>query len=338
MKKNVPNEVVALMGLVDTYKRYKEYITKDDREYYYYHPSEWGKCLRSQQYKHYLQKGYIKMDFNSFGSRILRLFDGGHYMHQRWVDYFDDMGNILMGKWKCKNPYCYLFEDKKLKIKDDKRIQEILNEGKTRVYGEGYQGVFRPKVCECGCKDFEYIETAVECDELNMRGHSDIILDCSDLEKNKFKDVLFTFNYDHLPKKGKMVGDMKTININGWNYQIRKKGPHPYYIIQLIIYIHILDCEYGMLMYEKKDDSQMQWFKIERNEKIWKKIKWQAKTMIDMTKGSKKQLPPPKPERKTSFECKFCDFKQICHKSKVWDDPNLDKKRIDFYGDTLEIK
>jgi len=91
-----PKEVSSLIGVIDTYLRWNQYTQRNDRSYLHFHPSEWGKCLRSQQYKHYAQLGYIKKEFSNFDSKILRLFDKGHNMHNRWVSYFDNVGNVLM--------------------------------------------------------------------------------------------------------------------------------------------------------------------------------------------------------------------------------------------------
>ena len=78
-----PKEISSLMGVIDTYLRWNQYQRKNERSYEHYHPSELGKCLRTQQYKHYVQKGYITLEFEPFDSKKLRLFDKGHNMHSR---------------------------------------------------------------------------------------------------------------------------------------------------------------------------------------------------------------------------------------------------------------
>ena len=87
-----PKEVSSLMGLVDTYLRHKaEVVEAGNRSYDHYHPSEWGKCLRMQQYKHYAWKGLIDVQYPEPSSEKHRLFDKGHNMHNRWSNYFDAM-------------------------------------------------------------------------------------------------------------------------------------------------------------------------------------------------------------------------------------------------------
>ncbi len=61
----VPKEVSSAIELIDTYKRHVHFSQKGLRSYKHYHPSEMGKCLRSQQYKHYAHLGYIDVELVS---------------------------------------------------------------------------------------------------------------------------------------------------------------------------------------------------------------------------------------------------------------------------------
>ena len=330
-----PKEVSSMIGVIDTFRRWKHYQQRDDRSYASYHPSEWGKCLRSQQYKHYVHLGYIKSEFSSFDSKLLRLFDKGHNMHERWVNYFDQIGEILLGRWKCKNPLCYLFDENgNQKHINKEELRSLYHSNKTRMYGNN-KPIFKPKKCACGCTDFEYYETSVEAPELNMKGHADVVYNCEKLDPDKFKDVSVTFNKKYLPLGDKrVVGDFKTINSRQWTSKLKRYGPHKEYMIQLTIYAHILDCEYGILMYENKDNSEISWHMVPRNDKWWDIIKWQAMTMMDFAQNGKK-LPPPRPSSFDSYECLNCDFRKICRASGVWKKDNLNKMRKYFYKDLL---
>lgn len=330
----IPKEIQNLMSLVDTYKRHKFEKHKHDRKYDMYHPSEWGHCLRLQQYKHYAWKGYIKIDTKPMDTRMLRLFDQGHNMHDRWAKYLQEM-KVLRGKWKCTNPLCYLFDDKgNAKKISDNLLDKLFSEGKTRIYGASdLKGVFEPDKCKCGCSEFEYMEVQVRSDELNIKGNADVIWDCSKINNKSFPLSNSVFNLDLLPKNDEIiVGDMKSVKLSGLSSQLDKSGPHKYYLIQLTIYVHILNCAYGVLMYECKDNNELRWFKVPRNDKWWEIIKWQAKQMIEMSK--EKLLPPPRHEKK-SFYCRNCDFKQLCHKSKVWDRKDLQEQQLRFYKELL---
>ena len=211
-----PPEVISILGVVDTHLRWNQ--TQQHRSYKHYHPSELGKCLRKAQYSRYVEFGWIDLEKKDIDSQKLRLFDKGHNMHARWQKYFIDIG-ILRGIWKCSNPLC------------------------DKTYGNTERiGCFRPKDCKCGSKYFRYKENGVFDAELNIRGNCDLILDFSPMksEKKLFDGVRKAFNLDHLPDKP-IVIDMKTINQEQFTRQVIKKGPHPEYIIQLIIYIHLLE-------------------------------------------------------------------------------------------------
>jgi hypothetical protein len=269
---------------------------------------------------------------------MLRLFDKGHNMHERWTKYFGDIG-VLKGQWRCKNQACKMFDDNGAvrNLSQDQIAQMFA--GNPRVYGEKEKlGIFEPKQCVCGCTKFGYEENAVVDKETNIYGHCDLIFDCTNLREDRFKGVRETFARQYLPQNGQsVVGDMKTIGSGAWNNQLEKKGPHKYYLIQLTCYAHILGCDYGLLMYECKDNSEMRWYKVDRNDEWWETIKWQAKTMQDMGKATdasgkpSPKLPPPRPTTKSSFDCRCCDFKTICHTSNVWDKSNLTSMRKQFY-------
>jgi hypothetical protein len=325
-----PQEVTSLMNLVDTYIRWRTVDTRGNRSYAHYHPSEWGKCLRMQQYKHYAWKGLIDVSYVDPESEKHRLFDKGHNMHERWANYFDQIGNILMGRWKCKNSLCLKFNDagdSGAILKNE--VKSIFKKMETRIYGQDAP-ILRPKECICGCRDFEYLEAHVRCPELNIKGNSDLLINCEKLKESRFKGVRISYNPKFLPTgKSKVVIDMKTIGSNAWKNQIMAKGPHKDYLVQLTIYVHILGCDYGVIAYENKDNSKMMWFQVPRNDEWWEIVRYQAKTMIEMSASRK--LPPPKYSSKSCYSCKWCDFRELCQKSKVWEDPNLDKKRRSFY-------
>lgn len=331
-------EVLSLLGVLDTHLRWKNVLTRGDRKYHKYHPSELGMCLRAQQYKHYAQLGLIDVEMEELKSKLLRLFDKGHNMHDRWAKYFEDIG-ILRGRWQCANKICLAF-DEKGKLKDDPEyIKELVSSDKlkSRMYGnKELQGCFKPEKCVCGCTDFIYHETSVRSEEMNLAGHADLVLDLSKFDSKRYELPKFnvTFNVNNLPK-GIIVADMKTCNEWIFKNKILKTGAKPEHIIQLILYIHILNCDYGILMYECKNNSEMAWLKIERDDEKFETLKWQLKTMIAMAKSEKKQLPPPRPKTKTCWACKGCDFRNLCLKSAIWKDPDLDKKRKSFYRSLL---
>lgn len=300
----IPPEIQSLLGVVDTFLRWRNVKDKDKRSYAHYHPSEMGKCLRKAQYKRYTDMGLIDVEEKDLESQKLRLFDKGHNMHARWQRYFADIG-VLKGKWKCSNPLC------------------------KEVYGKSEkQGIFCPESCKkCNATEFEYLENNVADEELNFKGHADLVLDFSSFEAEKFDGVRQAFNVANLPQNS-IVIDMKTINHD--QFKRLSGSPHPEYIIQLTIYIFLLDCEYGLLIYENKNNSDMAAFKVERDDDIMNAVKKQVEKMNEMVDS--RLLPPPRPTSKSDYECKYCEFAPLCHKCKIWTDEHLIDKRKKFYG------
>lgn len=326
-------DVESVLGSVDTFIRWREKKSKA-RKYNVYHPSGFGKCLREMQYQFYAAKGYIKTEEEEHDSRVLRLWEKGHNMQNRWESYFTSMG-ILRGIWTCVNPLCSRFDNDGKYNASDKRTGR-------RIYGKkSCQGCLKPVKCVCGSTQFTYNEVKVSAPELNMFGHTDLILDFSYFDPDRFEGVMKTFNLKTLPQKP-IVVDMKTINQNGFDGLTKYgKAPSLGYQIQLLIYTHLLNCEYGILIYECKNNSYVKAYKIERDEANWNLIQKQAKLMIEMAELKNDAgkplclLPPPRPARNTCWDCKKCAFKKHCFAT-AWKDKKLQEKRRKFYGNLLE--
>ena len=330
----VSPDVASIMGLFDTYIRWQQ-KNKPPRKYIKYHPSEFGRCLRSIQYKTFADLGYISVEPEEIPSDKQRLFDQGHNMHSRWSRYAESM-EILRGTWRCMNPMCSFFDDNGNGPNNnwisERRDNILLDHRTRRVYGkEELKGIFRPERCICGSYDLKYEEVAVDSKELNFEGHADMVLDFSKIKEENFKDIRKTFNIETLPKTP-IVVDMKTCNARSFD-KLNTIGPNLVYRVQLLIYTYILDVEYGLIIYECKDDSRTASFKIEKDENSWNVVKNQALIMKSLLE--QKRLPPPRPSSKSDYECKNCAFQSVCHNSKVWQDTELENKRKDFYRHLL---
>lgn len=331
-----PPEVTNVMNVLNTFLKWKN-LNGPPRGYSSYHPSSFGGCLRKVQYQKYSDQGLVTPDKGDIEPKTVRIFDTGHSMHARWSHYFAEIG-VLRGYWSCNNPCCYLWDDsgKHVGMGDYPDPSKFLDKrgggGRSRFYGKDNKlGCFKPEVCVCGCEDFEYHEITVEDKELNFHGHCDQILDFSKFDPAMFSkgnavDVLF--RAEDLPKKP-IVLDMKSINSFSFKSKL-ENGPSLVYKTQLVIYSNILDLDYGILIYENKDDSSTKIYKVERNPEMWLKIKEQAYKLNEMSKD--RLLPPPRPLSKDSYDCRYCEFQSICHSSKAWNDPDLMQKRLKFYG------
>ena len=334
-------DILAISGLVDAHLRYKN-TQGPPRGYGYYHPSAFGKCLRLMQYMRYESMGLVESQKEEVESVMIRIWDKGHNMHRRWAKYFEEMG-VLRGVWQCTNPLCFDMDDPN-STKEDKlrKLQSpfhyVDEDGKdqyiSKVYGlDDKLGAFKPEKCTCGSTHFIYHEITVSAPELNLKGHSDLILDFSKLNLQKFKDAGILYDGSNLPTEP-VVADMKTCNDYTFKQKVCHMGPSLEYQIQLSIYSNILGCKYGLLIYENKNDSTLRMFKIPAGtETMFEHVKKQAETMNKMVEF--KMLPPPRVFEKDSYECTKCPFAKICHSSKIWSDPQLKEKRQAFYGNLL---
>lgn len=317
-----------LSEIMNAYLRWKS-VNGPPRGYEIYHPSEFGGCLRKMQYRRYAERGLIEVSPQTHEAKTIRIFDTGHTMHDRWAKYWEHLG-VLRGVWECKNPRCKMWDD--AGVLDPSADMHA----PPRVYGrEEKLGVFKPDRCACGHDDFTYHEITIQNEDLNIKGHVDQILDFSRFTGRKFfkqgqsiKNVFF--KEEDIPKSP-VVCDMKTINYRSFDF-LTQEPPFGYWV-QLNIYMNILDLEYGVLYFENKNDSRTKIIKVDRDESLWEKIKEQIENMQWMASLDHPKLPPPRPPNLSNRECNYCEFKPMCSKSKIWEDPELNQKRLRFYGD-----
>jgi hypothetical protein len=335
-----PPEVVAVLGCVDTYLQWRK-TQEPPRGHEHFHPSAFGKCLRKMQYERYVERGYMHPVEEEIKSNILRVFENGHTMHDRWRGYFEELG-VLRGVWQCRNPFCAAYSedgqiDTSLLADFSQHIPEFLK-GRRKYGEEELIGVFKPERCVCGWKRFEYHEVLAANEELNFKGHADGILDFSRFDPGRYMEVKQSYLPEYLPSSP-IVVDMKSCNT--YDFQDIAEGrPHPYYLTQLTIYANLLDCEWALLLYEDKNNQKTMAFRVERNkDTLFARIRRQAREMIEMPNRLEDDgnvvhlLPPPKPLMRQDKECSFCPFKEVCHESPIWDAPTLRAQQIEFYGE-----
>lgn len=344
---HMTTEVQAFMGLVDGYLVYED-RNGEPRGHEIYHPSAFGKCLRLMQYQRYSERGYIPTPDDPHAPFLCRIFGNGHSMHDRWKGYLEDIG-ILRGYWTCKNILCGAFDDSG-NYDNKTTINQIMQDvpawsKKRRRYGtDQLIGCFKPEKCVCGWTKFRYDEVDVISKELNFHGHADGVLDFQSPHFNIDKYVKYfgknAWNIDSFPKKP-IVIDFKTINTDDFQ-EVAKGNPGKDYIVQLTIYANILDCEYGLLLYENKNNQRTTGFKVLKNENtLWPLICRQADLMNQMTEVEDDEgnvhhlLPPPKYSSRESKGCTYCIYKDECHVSAIWDAPDFDEQRQEFYGELL---
>jgi len=264
----------------------KSYMTKkalnNSRRFNIFHPSAWGVCLRKIAYQYYNdEQPFVIRGPNDVDDRLERVFDNGHSTHARWQNYLDQAG-VLRGVWRCSNPFC------------------------GRRYGsEELLGIFNPSAvegwkCECGSPErLGYEEPHVKSTaEYNFEGHCDAIIDVTGtpFAQNSKYDIF--------------VADLKTMKDELYMDLTEPKTEH---VVQVNIYMWILNLQGAVVVYENKDNQQLKEMFVPRDDDLIEKIKAQATWMMELIAA--KKLPfRPNGYTRSKFPCRFCEFVDYCYR------------------------
>ena len=83
------------------------------------------------------------------------------------------------------------------------------------------------------------------------------------------------------PSKGEAVLELKSINEKG--FKELKHAPKHDHLVQLQIYLNLLGNDYGIVLYENKNDQNLKAFKVDRDTKMWEKLLERCVTIMEMT-------------------------------------------------------
>ena len=83
------------------------------------------------------------------------------------------------------------------------------------------------------------------------------------------------------PTKGKAVLELKSINDKGFNEL--KNSPKQDHFIQLQIYLNLLKQDYGIVLYENKNDQKLKAFKVQRDIKVWETLLERCINIMNMS-------------------------------------------------------
>lgn len=276
-------------------------IESKERDYSYFHPSEWDGCKRKISYAYYEAKGYITIDRTALkiDPQGQRIFDNGHSMHDRWRKY---MGwtKALMGRWMCKNWMAHLDAPK--------------------IYGADEKlGVLKPDKCTCGSSYFEYVELGFLDKETMWGGHVDGVID----NRIAAREAGYT-QATCKPDEQFIVIDFKTIN----DYEFNKKldDPKTGHITQIQIYLYLSGLKYGKFLYENKNNQSVKEFLVVRDDKLLevKKAEVLALKHQVLTPNSLggRSLPKRGFDSKTHYQCMRCKFRGDC-----WNDRHAKRRK-----------
>ena len=270
---------VKLEGIVRPYMAKK--ALENPRRFSYFHPSAWGQCLRKIAYQYYNdQKPFMQRTSQDVDDKSERIFDNGHSMHDRWSKYLDHTG-VLRGAWRCTNPMC------------------------GKVYGSGEKhGVFNPSAapdwkCACGSpKRLAYQEIHLASGKkYNFEGHCDGVVDVRNTEFAQNRPDIDIFVVDFKSAKDETFCELTE--------------PKREHVVQVNIYMWMLDLNAAVVLYENKDNQTLKEFFVPRDEKLIENIKEKAVELQEILAANK--LPPKPPDfSRSKFPCCRCEFVRFC--------------------------
>ena len=112
------------------------------------------------------------------------------------------------------------------------------------------------------------------------------------------------------PASDVMIVEFKSIKSKAYHDYLPKTKPKKEHEMQLQLYFYLTGIRTGMVFYESKDNQEEKYYHVEYNQKIVDEIISDIRLVIDHVDGF------TFPEREydpTSFECRYCDYRDICH-------------------------
>lgn len=120
-----------------------------------------------------------------------------------------------------------------------------------------------------------------------IRGHADGILDWG----------------------GRKLYELKSISPTRFEFRRMYKKPDDKTYEQAQIYLFALDLEAGYVIYENKGTQEVLIFYIERDEKVINRVlkRWNVAYNY-----YQEDVVPPRPYKRESDDCRFCDLEKYC--------------------------
>jgi CRISPR/Cas system-associated exonuclease Cas4 (RecB family) len=154
-------------------------------------------------------------------------------------------------------------------------------------------------------------------EELRISGRSDAIVwnwfkkeEVENDEVITLRDIEDKVVYEG-PQSDVLIVELKSINNKNWD-KLPKTLPKMEHRMQLQLYMYLTGIRQGVVYYENKDNQDQKYFYVAYNpemvEKIINDIRYVIKH-IDENKLPERDYPP------VSFQCTYCDYKDMCRPS-----------------------
>lgn len=109
-----------------------------------------------------------------------------------------------------------------------------------------------------------------------------------------------------------LLGEIKTMMNEGFEYRKLHRKPKPGHLVQILIYMKILQKKKSVLIYENKNNHELLVLPVEMNEYHQKWIDQTFEWMKDVRTAWENETLPTKNYRSNSKICKTCPLKLVC--------------------------
>jgi CRISPR/Cas system-associated exonuclease Cas4 (RecB family) len=122
-----------------------------------------------------------------------------------------------------------------------------------------------------------------------------------------YGDVML--NFDDQPE---LLGEIKTMPNEGFEYRKAAGKPKTGHLVQLLIYMKILNKNKGVIIYENKNNHELLVFPIELNKYMYEWVENAFGWMREVRKAWEDKTLPEKNYRSNSKICKTCPIREAC--------------------------
>ena len=121
-----------------------------------------------------------------------------------------------------------------------------------------------------------------------------------------YGDVMLSINDE------RVVGEIKTISNEGFEYKKSSRKPKMGHLMQLLIYMKVWNVNKGVMIYENKNNHELLTLPVLLNDHYRRWVDQAFDWMRDVYQGWKDQKLPQKPYRSNSKICKVCPIQKAC--------------------------
>lgn len=206
--------------------------------------------------------------------QTLLILENGTSFHDRMEKIFEEMGILIAPELKLKN------DELRISGRSDAIIWNYMKQPGKVFSDDQIIQLYRPVYDENGRPVFD--EDGNEKEELVYEGLA--------------SDVL--------------IVEFKSISSKQYNRYLPKDRPKREHEMQLQLYFYLTGIRAGLVYYENKDTQEHKYYYVEYDQQLVNEIVHDIRYIINcIDKG----VLPPRDFEPTSFQCRYCDFRDICH-------------------------